>query len=464
MIKKILIADDESLIREFIINYFQSTDEFSTCKVDLAVNGEDAIARINTCEYDVIFTDLKMPIKSGLEVVKYAKENSPSTDVVLMTAYGGGDSAAKAMSWGAYEYITKPVSIDELEMIIRHIFERRDLIRQNEELQQKVLQNSSFPRLVGNSKAISDVFDLVKMVAPTQSTVLITGDSGTGKELVAEAIHALSPRATHNYIRVNCAALPEHLIESELFGFEKGSFTGAIKKTRGKFELADGGTILLDEISEMNLDLQVKLLRVIQEREITRIGSEISTKINTRIIATSNRDLKEEIKKGNFREDLYFRLNILPIRIPPLLARKSDIPLLVDSFVQKICFEMAIPKKNISSEAVDFLMQYDWPGNIRELRNVIERALIITRTDTLTPASFMFLGVDHTPVPTIEPSVELNADYLNIAGKTLAMIEKEIIYFALDKTNNNKAEAARILGVTSRTLRNKLKLYDEGLV
>jgi DNA-binding NtrC family response regulator len=468
MKKKILIVDDEVLIREFIVNFFQSIPAYGNCLLETAANGDEAIAKIKQKKYDLIFTDLKMPGKSGLDVIKFVSENSPTTDTVLITAYGAGDSAAKAMAYGAYEYITKPVLIDDLDLIVRHIFERQDLIFENERMKKNLAYENSFPKIIGKSKPITDVMDLIKMVAPTNTTILITGESGTGKELVAEAIHTLSKRKNEKYIKINCAALPEHLIESELFGFEKGAFTGAIKRTIGKFELSNKGSILLDEISEMNLDLQAKLLRVIQEKEFSRIGGELPIKVDTRIIATSNRDLTEEIAKGTFREDLFFRLSIVPIRIPPLRERKEDIPLLINSFIKKLCFEMGIPKKTISSDAIDSLMEYKWPGNIRELQNAVERALITTRNEVMTVDSFNFIaGKRKSSSIRITNNLERKPDLsegrylINIKDRTLADIEKEVIYKALDETNNNKTEAAKKLGVTARTLRNKLKIYEE---
>jgi len=462
MSKKILIADDEKLIRDFFSSFFRTTPEYANFRIDLAVNGEEAIAKIKHTDYDLIFTDLKMPIKTGLDVLKYVCANCPETDTVLLTAFGGPESAAQAMAYGAYEYITKPVSIEELDMIVKHIFERQKLIKENEILQKKVRDNTTYTKIIGKSKALNDIMDLVKMLAPTNTTVLITGESGTGKELIAEAIHMLSPRAKNSFVKINCAAIPESLIESELFGFEKGAFTGAIKTTRGKFEIADHGSILLDEISEMNLDLQSKLLRVIQEKEILKIGNEMPIKIDTRIMATSNRDLADEVKKGNFREDLFFRLNIVPIQLPPLRDRLDDIPFLAEHILKKVCFELGIPKKNISNESIELLTKYDWPGNIRELQNALERACITSQSPTLLPQSFTFLKTVETalatsaPVGTVYmPSDSENPDLIYINGKTLVQIEKEVILKTLEKTNNNKSETAKILGITTRTLRNK---------
>ncbi|HOD54249.1 MAG TPA: sigma-54 dependent transcriptional regulator [Candidatus Cloacimonadota bacterium] len=473
MQKRILVADDESLIRDFISSFFESIPEYEDCKIDMAVNGEDAIVKIKNKHYDLIFTDLKMPVKSGLDVLKYVAENSPDTDTVLLTAFGGPESAAQAMAYGAYEYITKPISIEELEMIVKHIFERQRLIDENEKLQKRVKENQTYSKIIGKSKHLSDIMDLVKMVAPTNSTVLITGESGTGKELIAEAIHMLSPRNKGNFIKINCAAIPESLIESELFGFEKGSFTGAIKNTRGKFELADKGSILLDEISEMNLDLQAKLLRVIQEKEIIRIGTEMPIKIDTRIIATSNRDLVEEVNKGNFREDLFFRLNIVPIHLPSLKQRKEDIPALIENFTKKVCFELGINKKSISHDALNFLVEYNWPGNIRELQNAIERACITTQSPLLGVESFLFLNQqgrkqfkEDTSIPLIpveksEVTIKDELNWVNIENRTIDQIEKEVILKTLKKTSNSKSETAKILGITTRTLRNKLDIYTE---
>lgn len=473
MNKKILIADDESLIRDFISSFFQTTSEYSNCKIDTAVNGEEAIAKLKLNRYDLIFTDLKMPIKTGLDVLKFIAENCPETDAVLLTAYGGPESAAQAMAYGAYEYITKPVSIEELEMIVKHIFERQSLIDENNQLQKKLKENINYAKIIGKSKPLSDILDLIKMVAPTNSTVLITGESGTGKELIAEAIHMLSPRAKNNFVKINCAAIPETLIESELFGFEKGAFTGAIKTTRGKFEIADKGSLLLDEISEMNLDLQAKLLRVIQEKEILRIGNEMPIRIDTRIIATSNRDLVEEVQKGNFREDLFFRLNIVPIHLPPLRQRKEDIPQLVETFVKKSCFDLGINKKNINSNALDFLIEYNWPGNIRELQNALERACITTPHSILNVDSFSFLKVqsmkftkqdihnNENDNKIVTQDIRDDLSWINFADRTFDDIEKEIILKTLKKTSNSKSDTAKILGITTRTLRNKLDIYTE---
>ncbi len=455
--RKILIIDDEVLIRGFISGFFKTSETYKNCKVDIAVDGEEGISKIRENKYDLIFTDLKMPRKTGLDVLKFVSEHSPETDTVLLTAYGGGESAKKAMDYGAYEYITKPIEISELELIIKRIFERRDLIAENESMQKELEAGRIFPKMIYSSKVMTEIMELIKLVAPTSSTVLITGESGTGKELIAEALHHLSPRKKQNYIRINCAALPEHLIESELFGFEKGAFTGAVKRTRGKFELADGGSILLDEISEMNLDLQSKLLRVLQEKEVARIGSESPVKVDTRVIATSNRDLTEEIKNGRFREDLFFRLNIVPVHLPPLRERKSDIPALVEKFVKKTAFQVGVGKKTIKSEVFDLLMKYDWPGNIRELQNSIERAMITTRKDVLDLNSFRFLNVKG-----YEREEKNNvSESCGYEGMTLAEIEKDLIYKTLEKTGNNKTETAKILGVTTRTLRNKLNQYEQ---
>jgi len=475
MTKRILIADDESLIRDFFASFFKSTPEYANFKVDLAVNGEEAIVKIKNNEYDLIFTDLKMPIKTGVDVLKFVSTHSPETDTVLLTAFGGPESAAQAMAYGAYEYITKPVSIEELDMIVKHIFERQRLIKENEVLQKKLRDNTSYTKIIGKSKALGDIMDLVKMVAPTNSTVLITGESGTGKELIAEAVHMLSPRNKGNFVKINCAAIPESLIESELFGFEKGAFTGAIKTTRGKFEIADRGSILLDEISEMNLDLQSKLLRVLQEKEIFKIGTELPIKIDTRIMATSNRDLASEVKKGNFREDLFFRLNIVPIHLPPLRERLDDIPLLAEHILKKVCFELGIQKKAITQASLDLLLTHDWPGNIRELQNALERACITSPGATLLPEAFAFIKgnkqmyvtpvSDNVEVGNLEVGFQLphsddDLNWVNINGKTLNDIEREVMQKTLKKTNNSKNETASILGITTRTLRNKELEWD----
>ncbi|MCD4652299.1 MAG: sigma-54 dependent transcriptional regulator, partial [Candidatus Cloacimonetes bacterium] len=326
-------------------------------------------------------------------------------------------------------------------------------------LKNRIREQSAYPRLIGKSHAISEILDVVKMVAPTNTTILITGESGTGKEIVAEAIHDLSPRKKNTFIRINCAALPEQLIESELFGFEKGAFTGAIKRTRGKFEISDKGSILLDEISEMNLDLQAKLLRVIQEKEIMRIGSERPQKIDVRVIATSNLDLTEEVSKGNFREDLFFRLNIIPIHLPPLRQRMEDIPLLVESFMKQMCFDLGVPLKVLQIGAMDALLQYHWPGNIRELQNALERAIITSPGTVIKTEAFQFINIRREGKPEAGVNPVVSSQH-NLSGKTIAEVEREMIYQTLEKTGGNRTESARVLGVTTRTLRNKLKLYE----
>ena len=475
MIKRILIADDEALIRDFFMSFFKSSKEYADFRVDLAVNGEEAIAKLKTSNYDLVFTDLNMPAKSGIDVLKFIASNTPDTDSVLLTAYAGPESAAQAMAYGAYEYLTKPISLEELELIVKRVFERRELIQENLSLQKKMRDNTTYSKIIGSSKALTGIMDLVKLVAPTNSTVLINGESGTGKELIAEAIHALSPRVKNTFVKINCAAIPESLIESELFGFEKGSFTGAIKTTRGKFELADKGSILLDEISEMNLDLQAKLLRVIQEKEIVKIGTEMPIKVDTRIIATSNRNLAEEVKKGNFREDLFFRLNIVPILLPPLRERLSDIPFLTEHILKKVCLELGVPKKTLSNASLDLLLNYSWPGNIRELQNALERACITCQNSAIQPEFFSFIPGGKTIIRPADdvnktsdiitvntpPQNEDSLDWVNIENRNFDDIEKEIILKTLEKTNNSKNETAEILGITTRTLRNKLVLYGK---
>jgi len=471
MSKRILIADDEALIRDFFISFFKSSKEYASFRIDLAVNGEDAIVKIKANNYDLIFTDLKMPIKTGLDVLKYIANHAPDTDSILLTAFAGPESAAQAMAYGAYEYLTKPISLEELELIVKRVFERRELIKENKILQEKIHNNTTYNKIIGKSKALGSVLDLVKLVAPTNSTVMINGESGTGKELIAEAVHMLSPRAKNNFVKINCAAIPESLIESELFGFEKGSFTGAIRTTRGKFELADKGSILLDEISEMNLDLQSKLLRVIQEKEIIKIGTEMPLKIDTRIMATSNRNLEEEVKKGRFREDLYFRLNIVPIFLPPLRERKEDLPTLAEHIIKKVCIELGIQKKILSDQALEVLLKHHWPGNIRELQNALERACITSPTTSLSSDCFSFLSSALGNKRIIDWNVaqeqisnmqnEDHLDWVNINNKSFEDLEKEIILKTLQKTTNNKNETAEILGITTRTLRNKLVSYGK---
>jgi DNA-binding NtrC family response regulator len=443
---RILIVDDEAIVRDFVSEVLIRMGH-----APLAVeSGEKALEYLKRSEYDVVVTDFKMPGLSGLDVLKEAISLWPDCRVIMITAFGTIEQAVGAMKLGAHDYITKPISPDHLELVVSKALEYKSLKMENRVLRREISEKYSFENIIGKSAPMKNVFELIQRAAPSDSTILISGESGTGKELVARAIHYNSPRTGAAFVKMNCAALPEGLIESELFGHEKGAFTGAIRSTRGRFELADGGTLLLDEISEIKPSLQAKLLRVLQEKEFERIGSGQSLKINVRVIATSNRDLKDEIAKGNFRDDLYYRLNVIPIDLPPLRQRRDDIPVLTEYFLNKYAQKLGIPPKTLSEKANEIFMGYTWPGNVRELENVIERATVIARNQELVPSDFpseISVGVPDTGKTDFE------------VGTTIESAEKSLILRTLKAHGGNKTRAAEVLGITSRTLRNKLQEY-----
>lgn len=378
---KILIIDDERAIR----NTLKEILEFEGYTIDVAENGRAGLDRALAGAYDLIFTDIKMPELDGLEFLSHyragmAEHNSEEAPVVVITGHGSVDTAVEALKGGAFDFIQKPLDLNRLLLTTKHALEHKSLVQETKVLRKKVGKRN---QMIGESPAIERVRAIIDKVAPTEARVLITGSNGTGKEVVAHLIYENSQRAKGPMVEVNCAAIPSELIESELFGHMKGSFTGAVKDRAGKFEQADGGTLFLDEIGDMSLSAQTKVLRALQENEITRVGSDKTIKVNVRVIAATNKDLKKEIEKGNFREDLYHRLNVIPIHVPDLKDRKEDIPLLVNHFIQQICAEQGWKAKSINDDAITALQHHDWPGNIRELRNVIER-LIILSADTIT--------------------------------------------------------------------------------
>jgi DNA-binding NtrC family response regulator len=417
----------------------------------LAVNSaEKATEYLERTEFDIVITDFKMPGMSGIDLLKRTLELWPDCRVIIVTAFGTIEQAVSAMRIGAHDYITKPISPDHIEMVISKALEYRTLKLENRILRREISDKYSFENIIGKSAGMRAVFDLIQRASPADSTILISGESGTGKELVAKAIHFNSPRANGPFIKMNCAALPEGLIESELFGHEKGAFTGAIRATSGRFELADGGTLLLDEISEIPPNLQAKLLRVLQEKEFERIGSGRTIKTNVRVIATSNRDLKEEVANGNFRNDLYYRLNVIPIDIPPLRQRKDDILLLAVFFFSKFGQKIGVPPKRLTEKSMEMFMEYTWPGNVRELENVIERAMVVSRNQELRPSDFP---------PEISSGVPLIPSKGLEVGITIGGAEKMLILKTLKAHGGNKTKAAEVLGISSRTLRNKLQEY-----
>jgi len=439
-------VDDDSLVNEFVT----ATLTRSGYEVHSASSGSEALELIDQHDYDLVLTDVKMPEMDGITLLSKIRKLVPDTDVVIITAFGTVQNAVDAMKKGAYDYILKPFSPDEIEIVVSRAIDHRSLALENKVLRSQIKDKYSFKSIIGQNKKLLDIFDLIQNAANSRATILLTGESGTGKELVAKAIHYNSPRKDKPFIRVNCASLPENLIESELFGHEKGAFTGAIKTTKGRFEMADGGSLLLDEISEMPVSLQSKLLRVLQVSEFEKVGSGTTVKVDVRIIATSNRNLPEEVKNRNFREDLYYRLNVVAIRVPPLRERKDDLPLLIEHFIQKFNEEDNRQIVGVTEKAMNLLKDYPWPGNVRELENLIRRAVVTCNVNILTHhefPSYLALG------PGGETSGMLSQPI------TISEGEKILILKSLDRNSGNRTKAADELGITTRTLRNKLNEY-----
>lgn len=399
-VEKILVVDDDTLSREYLCEALTRAGYY----VVPASDGHQAIARIGKEGYDLIFLDMKMPEMSGMEVLEKVKANFPETVVILMTAYGTIETAVEAMKKGAYDYIIKPFSPDQIEHLISRVNERQKLITENRYWRSHSNADEKLNPVFSRNSRMSQIYEQVKKIAPSKASVLIQGESGTGKELVARAIHYHSHRFEKPFIRVNCAALAETLLESELFGHERGAYTGAISKHAGRFELANEGTLLLDEISEISPNVQAKLLRVLEEEEFERVGGEKTIKVDVRVIATTNRNLMDEIQKGTFREDLFYRLNVVPIHLPPLRERREDIPLLVDYYLKKYGLENDSIVKSVDQEAMDYLCCHDWPGNVRELKNVIQRAIVMGSSETLQIGQFTGL-FKHQEIKRIESAL-----------------------------------------------------------
>lgn len=459
LIRNVLVVDDEPLMREFVGESLQKLN----CDVHFAHEGIAALRLIESNAYDMVFTDMKMPKLSGLDVLKKVKQVNPGCEVVIMTAYGTVENAVSAMKEGAADYLLKPFTVDQVEFLYHKCTEKLSLKAQNAYFQNEIRERLGFGEIVGKSKPIAGVYEIIQKVASSKATVLISGKSGTGKELIARALHYHNQeRKNAPFIKLNCAALPANLIESELFGHEKGAFTGALTQRIGRFELAHGGTIFLDEISEIDINLQAKLLRVLQEREFERIGGGRTIQVDVRVIASTNRDLKEEVSRGTFREDLYYRLNVVPIYLPPLKDRKSDIPLLANYFLKRLTADNKKNSKIISPEGMQSLIDYDWPGNIRELENLIERAVVMDRGEMIDPSDFGFSG-QMEKLHSEADALGSNNDDLSIQhliGRSLQDIEKEVILNTLAVYGDNRTKCAEILGISIRTLRNKLNEYQ----
>jgi two-component system response regulator AtoC len=441
----VLVVDDEAIMRESLCAWLQE-DGF---EVEALETGREAMEAVRRQVYDAILLDLKLPDMDGLEILKACKKTQPNTPVTIITAYASIDTAIQAMKEGAYDYITKPFNPEEVSLTLRHIINHQVLQRENIYLKLKLEQRYDHRGIISKSHKMERIFDLIATVADTRSTVLIQGESGTGKELIARAIHYESSRSHHPFVSVSCAALVDSLLESELFGHEKGSFTDAKTRKRGKFELADGGTIFLDEIGEISPKLQLNLLRVLQEREFHRVGGEEPVRVDVRVLAATNRDLEEAVREGTFREDLYYRLNVITIHVPPLRERKEDIPLLASHFIEKFNFEFGKNVEGVSEEALQLLLEHDWPGNVRELENVIERAVIINKEGIIMPS--------HLPPQLIK--VPEGAASPAPPHKTLLEVERLHIQRVLNENDWNIQRSARILGIDRTTLYAKIKRY-----
>jgi DNA-binding NtrC family response regulator len=442
----ILVVDDEINIRNALVTILEKKGH----QVRGAGSGEEALQCLADAPTDLVLTDLKMPGISGMEFLRRLKDKWLDTEVVVMTAFGSIDTAVEAMRLGAYDYLTKPIDRGRLIVVVQKALERHNLAFENKRLRDRLEARTRFAQLVGESAAMQQVYGLVEMVADSDVTVLLTGESGTGKELVARAVHHKSPRADGPFISLNCGALPENLFESELFGYDKGAFTGAITTKVGRFELADGGTILLDEIGELSLKSQVDFLRVLETKEFRRLGGTKLIKVDTRIIAATNRNLEEAVKQGNFREDLFYRLNVVPIKLPPLRDRGDDIPLLVATLLPEFCALHQRALKEVSREAMRLLRLYAWPGNIRQLRNLLERLVVTVREDVIQP--------EHMPEE-IQASKEDVRTMVVTLGSPVEEIEKEVIRRTLAEVTNHREKAAKLLGISLRSLQYKIKEY-----
>ena len=439
---KILIVDDERVVRESLFHWFE--EEGYT--VDMAESGEDALRKFDKGKFDLFLLDMKMPGMSGLELLKKIKESDPDAIVILITAFASVPTAITALKDGAYDYVTKPVDPDELAHLVKKAVEQRELKIENEQLKEKIEEINKPDNLIGESQQMKRIFDLIQTVAHTDTTVMIRGESGTGKEIVAKAIHINSKRKYFPIVTVNCGALAETLLESELFGHEKGAFTGAHFKRKGKFEMADGGTIFLDEVGSVSPKMQIELLRVIETKQFSRVGGNQIIKSDFRVITATNEPLEDLVKAGKFREDLYYRLNVFSIIVPPLRERRQDVPLLAHFFLNRFSTSMNKPIKNISKEALDFLVKYDWPGNVRELENAIERAVVVGKENSIK--------VDDLPFHVSSNHFEDDSN-----GKSLSVIEKKHILKVLCENNWNISKSAHILEIDRVTLYNKINKY-----
>jgi two-component system response regulator PilR (NtrC family) len=451
---KILVADDEQSMREFLEIMFKKEGYH----VSLASNGEEVLKLAEKEIFDLVLLDIRMPRLDGISALKKIKALSPETIVIMITAYASADTAIKAMKEGAYDYITKPFKLDEIKLIIKNALEKKNLQRENILLKQVVRDRYHFDNIIGQSSKMIVLYELLEKVAPTKTNILITGESGTGKELVAKAIHYNSPRKDKPFVTLNCGAIPEALIESELFGHMKGAFTDAIATKKGLFELADEGTIFLDEISELPLLMQVKLLRVLQDREFKRVGGTEDIRVDVRIISATNKDLEEGVREKRFREDLFYRLNVIQIKIPPLREKREDIPLLTTHFLKKYSEELNKNISGISPEALRILLGYDYPGNVRELQNIIERAVALEITQELSAQNLSSYLDEQLPMKKRPLDLEIPNEGIDLE-KVVEDLERMLLLKALEKTKGIKKKAADLLRINFRSMRYRLEKY-----
>ncbi len=445
---RILVADDEEIMRD-VLSTLLSSESY---KVDLAHTGSQALEMIQEREYGVVLLDLMMPDMDGIRVLEELKKKENGPVAVILTAFASIDKAVRATKLGAFDFITKPFKNDELLLAVKNAMEHRKLVEENQRLKRSLRERFSFQNIIGKSSSMQQVFDLITQVAPRRSTILIQGESGTGKELVAKAIHASSGRADAPFVAINCGNIPSDLLESELFGHVRGAFTGATSSKKGLFEVADGGTLFLDEVATISLEIQAKLLRVIQEREFRRLGGLENIKVDVRIIAATNTDLQAAVRQGTFRDDLYYRLNVIVIKIPPLHERAEDIPLLSEHFIRKYSEEGHGKNLYLDPVAMKVLMDYDWPGNVRELENVIERAAVLSTGDCISADLFP----KNIAMPPPEAPARFTSDNIPLKER-VGNFEKSIILAALEKTEGNQKKAAQLLSVNTTTLSEKLK-------
>ncbi len=451
MAERLLVVDDEPSMREFL-EIMLSQEGY---QVQTASTGEEGIKAYRAEEPDLVLTDVKMPGMSGLDLIREIHSLDPAAPIIAITAYASADDAVRAVREGAYDYLSKPFQIEDLRIIIRNALEARRLRRENLELRRSIEGRYRFADIIGKSHEMVEIFDLISRVAPSKAGVLIMGESGTGKELIAKAVHYNSPRADKPFVTINCTAIPENLLESEMFGHQKGSFTGAVANKAGLVEAAHTGSLFLDEIGEIPQSIQVKLLRFLQEREFRRVGGTDDKKIDVRVIAATNKKLEEEMEAGNFREDLYYRLNVIRIRLPPLREREEDIPLLVDHFLRQFSKEQGKKIEKVSSLAMRVLCNYSYPGNVRELENIIERCVTLEQSDQLTAENLPQKLFESASSVCIDGEMDIPPDGIDI-NRTMENLEKKLISRALDIAGGNRPRAAKLLGISFRSLRYRM--------